>query len=230
MYKDTDYTQMDESFVATVTYETGAKKLIYEGKEYVYLPGQSGEFDKTDGTQLVTVKMKAETPVESARYLKITASTMTAAQMKDTLSQKLTDNIPKGPVFDTKLSAKFALKIHSGAVMETVLSTKTNSSEVIYELRCLSTDGGAASRVKVFFNTNQLKFEDSLKYQVHPRDPEKAEDPYRYIELDVYSTSITKLVFFKRRMNDTITSDASLNAGESVTDKDIYYEIVTYEE
>lgn len=229
MYLDENYTQPDNTFVPIVQYQSGLTEVSFGGKTYVYLPGQTGEFDKSQGTHLVTVKMQSETEAESTRYMKITAKTMSPTQMKAAMSQGAISSIPTGPVFHSELAAKFELRIHSGAVIETILGTKANSSEIIYELRCLSTDGGAASRVKVFYDPTVLKFEDSLKYEVKQRG-DTPTDPYRYIELDVYSTSITKLVFFKRRMTDVITSDANLVQGENIKEKHIYYEIVRYED
>lgn len=227
MYTDSNYTVEDTNFKADITYQTNAATITYNGKTYVYLPGQGETFDKEGGTQLVTVAMKADNnnKVEEVRYLKITAKTLSVAQMQEAKAQNPDMLLPTGPIFDTQLSARFKLNIHTGANIVTALTIPSqSSSELIYDVRCISTEGGAASQVRVYYDNAKVKFEDSLKYQVHQRS-EDAGDTYRYIEFEVYSTSITKLVFFKRRMSDR---DISADNTENKENSTIYYEIVTY--
>lgn len=227
MFTDAGYTQPDANFVPTITYQTGTTQVEHDGKTYVYLPGQESTFNKENGTQLVTVSMKANEKVGTKRYLKITAKTMTVAQMQAAKNSGEITSIPTGPIFDTKLSAKFELNINTGAQITTTLEyNKANtSSELIYNIRCTSTEGGASSKVRVYYDSSKVKFEDILRYPVSKRDENNKEDSYRYIELDVYSTSITKLVFFKRKMADAVGTEITVDNGNNST---IYYEMVTY--
>lgn len=225
-YADGVYSGLDENFQVEVSYGDH-ETITYNEKEYVYLPGMSeNKFDKNAGTQVVNVKVstKDKTKVTTPRYLEIVAKTMSPEEMKGAQKANVIETVPQGPVFDSELNARFALMIHSDAEIQTELKQTNNSSEVVYELRCLDTDGGAYSNVRVYFNSKRVKFEDSLKYEVKERTPGDTTDTYRYIEMEVYSTSITKLIFFKNLMNDTITSNA--DPGGDVTEKDIYYEVL----
>ena len=48
---------------------------------------------------------------------------------------------------------------------------------------------------------------DYLKYDTTGNRELYSGDTYHYVEFDVHSTSITRLVFFKRRMSDMIDAD-----------------------
>lgn len=221
MYTDENYNNEDTTFVSTITYETNAETIGYNGKTYVYLPGQSGTFSKDGGTQTVKVQMKANEKVSTSRYMKITAKTLPVAEMYKAVTSNPDMVLPTGPVFEAALMAKFKLNIHTGANIETQLNVAAASSEVIYDLKCNSTDGGAASVVRVYYDSAKVKFEDYLKYETGNRNKYTG-DTYQYVEFDVYSTSITRLIFFKRKMNDTIDADKTADKETST----IYYEVL----
>lgn len=222
MYKDADYTQVDTSFSPEITYQTDAKSIEYNGKTYVYLPGQGDTYDKEKGTHTVKVNMTSATKVGTTRYMKVTAKTMSVADMYEAKKSNPDMDWPTGPIFDSTLMAKFRLNIHTGASITTSLSTTEGSSEVIYDVRCDSTDGGAVSTVRVYYDSAKVKFEDYLKYDATGKRSEDAGDTYRYVQFDAYSTSITRLVFFKRKMTDMIDADKEQDKETST----IYYVVM----
>ena len=116
------------------------------------------------------------------------------------------------------------LRINNGADIETGLihDASLNSTELIYNLICTSTEGGASSTVRVYYDNSKVKFEDVLRYP-----PTLDTGTYKYIQLEVYPTSITKLVFFKRRMADEVGTDKAITVDSGIGST-IYYELVTY--
>jgi len=223
----------EDGFEVTVSYGSAETKT-YQGRQYAFLHGlevtEEKPFRKNDGTQIVTVSLVADEKVMSDRYLEIKAYTMTATQMEEAAqSEEETDwdwqDVPKGPVFETRLSAGFLLKMKNDAMITTNLQQSHTSSEVVYDLKCTGTDGGAFSLVRIYYDKTKVKFEDAYEYTVKTSEENSNFD---YIELEVYATSITKLRFFKRRMADEISSEEYTDACDWT--KQIYYETLKDEE
>lgn len=215
------FTVVDRDFDVSVSYGD-IRTIEYDGKTYAYLPGMQDGFKKSDGTQYVTVNLAADEKVKSDRYLEIKAFTMTATQMEAALDEKILkeNEVPKGPVFETRLSAGFLLMMWNDADIVTNLLQSHTSSEVVYDLKCKGTDGGAFSTVRIYYDTRMIKFEDAYEYDVKTA----ANSNFNYIELEIYSTSITKLRFFKRRMADEISTGEYTAACDWT--KQIYYETI----
>lgn len=247
MYKNKDaggkYTNVDADFTAEIEYKGAGDNIVeFNGKKYAYLPGikatdlAADKSVKDLGTQLVTVKLTAKNgdKVTEERFLEVKAYTMTVPEMKQALADQIISNLPEGAVFDTRLAAKFHLMSQSDADVSVSLkqteydSTKpvgqqNLNSEALCEIRCINTDGGAYSRVRIYYDTEQVKFEDAYKFT---NVTDVTGTTYKCFELEVYSTSIQKLMFFKRRMTDNLTTGAYTVANGLAGKHAIYYEVI----
>lgn len=220
MYTDASCTTIDPNFTPTISYTGATTTETIHGETYALFPGANTVDKETTGVQNVDIKFEALNKVEDARYIKIWAETLS---IRDVLSENL--SLPSGPVYKETLTATFILNSSTAQNISATLGTTEGSSEAIYKLKCLDTTAGAFAKVRVYYNYNKMELDDMLPYTpvtvTGPGTSDGTTNKYfKSITFEMSSTSIVNLIFFKHRMNDTIT------AGSDDT-SDIYFEKVT---
>jgi len=210
MYKDAACTNRDDDFTVSIKYGNDTSGP----KEF---PGMS-TFVKSNGIQNVDIKFdsKTDTKVEEDRYVKIVAKTLSMTDMIK-LNNMPTEKLLalSGPIYEEELSATFRLTVSAAHDITSTLTSRTDSSEVIYKLKCKDTTAGAFANVLVYYKPTKMELDDMLPFDAKEST---AHPDYNVIEVKMTSTSIVNLIFFKHEMSTDITDGYN---------KDIFFEKAT---
>ena len=187
-YDDENFTRKSANQYITydVTYPT---ELV---GDYVCLPGMD-TYVKEKGTHNIKVNIKFADnyTIEGNQYIKITA--MTRGQSE---SNYMTE-------YAAEQTGRFVLQYTaSEAVFETKITENTDFDAVIYEIKCKQIVGSNSKRIRVYYNNSRLSLDKTMEYPEHQAGTEN------YIEFPVNGSSITKVIFKKKTLGDSIDENA----------------------
>lgn len=193
MYTDEDCENENTDFNFNIDYQSGAEKKEVDGITYVKLPGMD-VFSADAGSQNVTISTRTSFPASGTQYMVIYAET-------------LPESVPG--VFHSTLAAKFTLA-NQGVQedVKTTLRQTVNNTEVSYRIICPELQIGVSQNLRVFFNPDKLDLDNLGGYG----EAKDGGNGFHYIDITVYSTSITTVIFFKKSIGETI-----------IDKEDIYY-------
>ena len=196
MYKDEACEIENEDFEFIIEYQDGAETKEADGITYVKLSGMD-TFSAAQGSQNVTISTRTTQPALGTQYMVICAET-------------LPESTPG--IFHSILTAKFILANQGVAEdVKTTLRQAENNSEVSYRITCPELQLGVSQNLRVFFKPEKMEL-DTLGGYGEAKD---GGNGYHYVDITVYSTSITNVIFFKKNIGEIIVDEA-----------DIYYEIL----
>lgn len=192
VYTDADCTAESRNFGVTISYPDTVDTVEIDGVTYAYMPGTS-EFDKTAGSNNVTVTAESTVSASGDQYLKVNAYTVPVLP-GDTATQH------SQGVFYSELEATFVLSDStSTADVTSILKQSASNSEVQLRITCPEIPNATSQVLRVYYDTSVLEPDTKTL-----PSPQVYDSTYSYSDITVNSSSITTVLLFKTG-GDTIS-------------------------